>query len=68
MGPFRDGCPASRFPSIEKTDGEPIDHGMGVLKDAGLAWHIELVALLESPHGPGHGHASARVAHFLAAK
>jgi len=30
--------PASCSPSIEKTDGEPIEHWMGVLKDAGLAW------------------------------
>lgn len=58
--------PASYFPSIEKTYGEPIEHWMEVLQRAGPRKHMELVALLKSQHGMGHGHANALVAAFLA--
>lgn len=58
--------PASYFPSIEKKYGQPIDHWMGVLKAAGPMKHMELVAMLESDHAMGHGHANALVAWFLA--
>jgi hypothetical protein len=58
--------PASYFPSIEKTYGKPISHWMGVLKRARPAKHMELVSLLKTEHGLGHGHANALVAHFLA--
>jgi hypothetical protein len=58
--------PASYFPSIEKKYGQPIDHWMGVLKQAGPMKHMELVALLKSEHEMGHGHANALVAVFLA--
>ncbi|MEY2688124.1 MAG: hypothetical protein RL375_2322 [Pseudomonadota bacterium] len=60
--------PASYFPSIEKTYGQPIDHWMTVLRDAGPLKHMELVALLKSSHQMGHGHANALVAAFLAKK
>ncbi len=60
--------PASYFPSIEKTYGEPIAHWMGILKQADGLKHMELVALLKTKHQLGHGHANALVAHFLAQK
>jgi Domain of unknown function (DUF4287) len=60
--------PASYFPSIEKKYGQPIAHWMKVLKAAGPLKHMELVALLKSEHGMGHGHANALVAAHLAAK
>ena len=60
--------PASYFPSIEKTYGKPIAHWTEVLERAGAQKHMELVALLKSAHGMGHGHANALVAVFLAAK
>lgn len=58
--------PASYFPSIEKNYGQPIDHWMQVLKKAGPLKHMELVNLLKTEHGMGHGHANALVAAFLA--
>lgn len=58
--------PASYFPSIEKTYGQPVEHWFGVLRAAGGLKHMELVALLKSQHGLGHGHANALVAHHLA--
>jgi len=50
------------FPSIEKTYGQPIEHWLKLLTDAGPLKHMELVALLKSEHGLGHGHANALVA------
>ncbi len=58
--------PASYFPSIEKTYGQPIAHWMQVLADAGPLKHMELVSLLKSEHTLGHGHANALVAWFKA--
>ncbi len=58
--------PASYFPSIEKTYGQPIAHWMQVLADAGPLKHMELVSLLKSEHKLGHGHANALVAWFKA--
>ena len=58
--------PASYFPSIEKTYGEPISHWISVLNQAGELKHMELVSLLKTNHRLGHGHANALVAHFLA--
>ena len=60
--------PASYFPSIEKTYGQPIPHWMEVLHQAGELKHMELVSLLKTQHQLGHGHANALVAHFLAKK
>ena len=60
--------PASYFPSIEKTYGQPIDHWLSLLHQAGPRKHMELVTLLKQEHGLGHGHANALVAHFLAGK
>ncbi len=58
--------PASYFPSIEKKYGQPVSHWFGVLEAAGGLEHMELVALLKSEHGLGHGHANALVAYHLA--
>lgn len=58
--------PASYFPSIEKTYGQPIAHWMQVLQDAGPLKHMELVSHLKTKHAIGHGHANALVAAFLA--
>ena len=60
--------PASYFPSIEKTYGQPIAHWMAVLAQAGDRPHMALVALLKAEHGLGHGHANALVAVHLAGK
>ena len=58
--------PASYFPSIEKTYGQPISHWTEILRVAGDLKHMELVSLLKTKHQIGHGHANALVAHFLA--
>ena len=60
--------PASYFPSIEKTYGQPIAHWMTVLEAAGPMKHMELVGHLKAAHGLGHGHANALVASFLGQK
>jgi hypothetical protein len=58
--------PASYFPSIEKTYGQPIDHWKDIIRSSDLTKHMELVAMLKNEHGLGHGHANALVAHTLA--
>ncbi|MFE7954232.1 DUF4287 domain-containing protein [Streptomyces sp. NPDC057413] len=58
--------PASYFPSIEKTYGRPVAHWQDIVRAALPAKHMELVALLKTEHGMGHGHANAVVAHTLA--
>jgi hypothetical protein len=58
--------PASYFPSIEGTYGQPVDHWFAILAKAGNKKHMELVAVLKTEHGIGHGHANALVAHWLA--
>jgi hypothetical protein len=60
--------PASYFPSIEKTYGQPIEHWLEVVRArhaAGTVKHGELVSWLKAEHGLGHGHANAVVAHTL---
>ena len=57
--------PASYFPSIEKTYGQPMDHWFAIVRAGQPAKHMELVNLLKSEHGMGHGHANAVVAHVL---
>lgn len=57
--------PASYFPSIEKTYGQPIAHWEQVIRAAGPLKHMELVNQLKAEHGLGHGHANALVAYFL---
>lgn len=58
--------PASYFPSIEKTYGQPVAHWFSVLEAAGPLKHMEFVSLLKTTHQLGHGHANALVAYFLA--
>lgn len=58
--------PASYFPSIEKTYGQPVEHWQAIVRAALPARHMELVNLLKQQHGLGHGHANAIVAHMLA--
>ncbi len=58
--------PASYFPSIEKTYGQPIEHWFEIVRAAPTSKHMELVALLKTEHGLGHGHANAIVAHVRA--
>lgn len=60
--------PASYFPSIEKTYGQPIAHWAEILQKAGDLKHMELVSLLKTRHQIGHGHANALMAHFLTNK
>ena len=55
--------PASYFPSIEKTSGQPIAHWMTLLDGLAGQKHMELVAHLKAHHGLGHGHANALVAY-----
>ncbi len=60
--------PAAYFPSIEKKYGQPIDHWLKLLAKAGDRKHMDLVSLLKTEHGLGHGHANALVAWFMAKK
>jgi hypothetical protein len=60
--------PASYFPSIEKKYGQPVEHWFKVLGEAGERKHMELVSLLKTEHGLGHGHANALVAYHMARK
>jgi hypothetical protein len=59
--------PASYFPSIEKTYGQPISHWETLIRAHPGKTHMQIVALLKAEHGLGHGHANALVAHVLAA-
>ena len=58
--------PASYFPSIEKTYGQPIAHWTSLIRGQSEKKHMEIVNWLKSEHGLGHGHANALVAHTLA--
>jgi hypothetical protein len=58
--------PASYFPSIEKKYGRPVSEWQELVRKHYPAKHMELVSMLKSEHGMGHGHANAVVAHTLA--
>lgn len=58
--------PASYFPSIEKTYGQPVTHWFTLLDGQRASKHMDMVAWLKREHGLGHGHANALVAHFRA--
>ncbi len=58
--------PAAYFPSIEKTYGRPVAEWQRRVRECYPANHMELVAMLKTEHGLGHGHANAIVAHTLA--
>jgi hypothetical protein len=58
--------PASYFPSIEKTYGQPIEHWLDLVAAMGDRTHMEKVSVLKADHGLGHGHANAIVAYAKA--
>lgn len=58
--------PASYFPSIEKTYGQPIAYWLTVLAAMHGKKHSEMVAALKAEYQMGHGHATALVAHYRA--
>ena len=58
--------PASYFPSIERTYGQPIQHWLDVIAEHPEDAHGQSVARLKSDHGLGHGHANALVAWYRA--
>ena len=60
--------PASYFPSIEKTYGQPMQHWFDLIAGMLVQPHMQIVAFLKDTHAMGHGHANAIVAHQLAAK
>jgi hypothetical protein len=60
--------PASYFPSIEKTYGKPMQHWFDVIAPVLDQPHMQIVGVLKTTHGMGHGHANAIVAHQLAQK
>lgn len=60
--------PASYFPSIEKTYGQPMQHWFDQISDKLEQPHMAVVTFLKDTHAMGHGHANAIVAHQLAAK
>lgn len=53
--------PRVSLPAIEKKYGKPIQEWMTILSSAQPATHSELVSLLKTQHGVGHGHATALV-------
>jgi hypothetical protein len=57
--------PASYFPSIEKRYGRPISEWKAIIRASDLSKHMELVNMLKTEYGMGHGHANALVAHTL---
>ena len=58
--------PASYFPSIERNYGRSIAEWCDIVESCTLSRHSELVAMLKSEFGMGHGHANAIVAHVRA--
>ena len=58
--------PASYFPSIEKTYGQPVQHWLDLIGTQVGKKHMEIVAWLKADHGLGHGHANALVAYATA--
>jgi hypothetical protein len=60
--------PASYFPSIENKYGQPIQHWVSLEESKKEMKHMEIVSMLKSEHGMGHGHANAIVAHVFAKK
>lgn len=58
--------PASYFPSIERKYGRPIEEWQELIRSSELTRHMELVNMLKTEYGMGHGHANALVAYTLA--
>jgi hypothetical protein len=61
--------PASYFPSIEAKYGKSIPEWKQIIRESpgyGVgAKHMELVSMLKTDFGMGHGHANALVGHTL---
>lgn len=61
--------PASYFPSIEAKYGKPIEEWKRIIRESpgyGTdSTHQQLVGMLKTDFGMGHGHANALVAHTL---
>ena len=60
--------PASYFPSIEKTYGQPMQHWFDQIAGMLDRPHMQIVAFLKETHAMGHGHANAIVGLQLAKK
>lgn len=58
--------PASYFPSIERTYGQPVTHWLKILDSIPDMKHMEQVAHLKTEYKIGHGHANALVAYHRA--
>lgn len=60
--------PASYFPSIEKTYGQPMQYWLDLVATEIVSGkkHMEVVAMLKTDYGIGHGHANAVVAYVRA--
>jgi hypothetical protein len=58
--------PASYFPSIEKTYGQPMQYWFDQLAKVADLKHMEQVNWLKSEHKMGHGHANAIVGYLKA--
>lgn len=59
--------PASYFPSIEKSYGQPMQHWLDLVAERlDEHRHMEVVEWLKAEHGIGHGHANAIVAYVKA--
>ena len=61
--------PASYFPSIESKYGKTIPEWKQIIRESpgygvGIK-HMELVSMLKTDFGMGHGHANALVGHTL---
>ena len=57
--------PVSYFPSIEKKYGKSIAEWKSIIRSSGLTTWKELMALLTTHYGMGHGHANALVVDTL---
>ena len=60
--------PASYFPSIEQKYGKPMDYWLNIVGNIKDKKHMEIVLVLKSEYGLGHGHANAIVAHVMASR
>lgn len=58
--------PASYFPSIAKTYGQPIELWKTLIDGQAGKKHMEIVSWLKAELGLGHGHSNALVAHAVA--